>query len=672
MGAAMIAINSWTIHPIDVGILVVYFISIVAAGVIISRRARQNLDSYFLGGRNIPWYLLGISNASGQFDITGTMWLVMLMFVYGVKSLWIPWVWPTFNQVFLMVFLAAWLRRSNVLTGAEWLKTRFSPGGGLELAHLSVVIFALVTVVSFLAYAFVGIGKFSTAFLPWDFSPNAYALTIMMGTTCYVVAGGMYSVVLTDLIQFVLLSVAALAVGGIAIANTTAEQIASATPDGWAEIGFGWQLGMDWSDKLEFADKTVGEGGYELFSVFIMMALLKGILASIAGPTPNYDMQRVLATRGPRESCLMSAIVSPILYLPRYFLIAGITVLGLVYYSEELAKLGAGADFEQVLPYVMQNFLPVGLKGILLAGLFAAFMSTFDSTINAGAAYLVNDVYKPYLRPNRSTDHYVKASYVSSLLVVLVGGWIGVAISGEEGWQTRESTEIVAAEQIENNELAEADQTSAWSIDKVLQWITGGLYGGYIAPNVIKWVWWRLNGYGYFAGMISGILLALGSVSIKEFAAWLGQTVPILEPTLTEWLPHLTPLNLFPVILVLSGSAAILVSRLTPPDDAAVLQQFCRHVRPWGFWRPVERALQEADPEYRRNEGFAHDMMNCAIGMTWQISLTALPVFVVLRNWSNALAALAVVLATSATLKFTWYDNLPPPTKVDSPGSSLS
>ena len=159
-GESMIASNAWTIHPFDISILVVYFVSIVAAGVVLSRRARQNIDSYFLGGRTIPWYLLGISNASGQFDITGTMWLVMLMFVYGVKSVWMPWVWPTFNQVFLMVFLAAWLRRSNVLTGAEWLKTRFGNGRGFELAHTSVVIFALVTVVSFLAYAFVGIGKF--------------------------------------------------------------------------------------------------------------------------------------------------------------------------------------------------------------------------------------------------------------------------------------------------------------------------------------------------------------------------------------------------------------------------------------------------------------------------------------------------------------------------------
>ena len=102
--------------------------------------------------------------------------MVMLLFVYGVKSIWIPWLWPTFNQVFLMVFLSIWLRRSGALTGADWLKTRFGSGVGLELAHLSVVAFALVNVVGFTAYAFIGIGKFAAIFLAADLGPGAQYL----------------------------------------------------------------------------------------------------------------------------------------------------------------------------------------------------------------------------------------------------------------------------------------------------------------------------------------------------------------------------------------------------------------------------------------------------------------------------------------------------------------
>ena len=202
-------------------------------------------------------------------------------------------------------------------------------------------------------------------------------------------------------------------------------------------------------------------------------------------------------------------------------------------------------------------------------------------------------------------------------------------------------------------------EASSWSIDQFLQWLTAGLYGGYVAPNVLKWVWWRLNGAGYFAGMIAGIIFAMASLSVDRCMLWLGEQLPGLQPLLTEWLPYLTPLNLFPLILLLSGMAAVFASHLTPPDDDAVLEDFCRRVRPWGFWKPVEDSLRAADPEYRSNDCLGRDALNCAIGIVWQIGLSALPVFVVLRHWDRALTMLVVVLVTSVVLKFSWYDRLP-------------
>ena len=118
------------LHPIDIGIITFYLIAVVLIGIYIRRRAGEGLDSYFLGGRKIPWYVLGVSNASSMFDITGTMWFVSVLFIYGLKGAWLPWLWPTFNQIFLMIFLAIWVRRSNVMTGAEWISTRFGSGRG--------------------------------------------------------------------------------------------------------------------------------------------------------------------------------------------------------------------------------------------------------------------------------------------------------------------------------------------------------------------------------------------------------------------------------------------------------------------------------------------------------------------------------------------------------------
>src|ERR1039458_203885 len=101
------------LHPIDVAIIVIYVATSVLLGYWVSRGASRDTKAYFLGGYTLPLYCLGVSIASGMFDSAGTMWLVGLMFIYGLKSVWIPWVWPVFNQIFLMVYLSTWLRRSN-------------------------------------------------------------------------------------------------------------------------------------------------------------------------------------------------------------------------------------------------------------------------------------------------------------------------------------------------------------------------------------------------------------------------------------------------------------------------------------------------------------------------------------------------------------------------------
>jgi len=164
------------LHTLDVSIIVGYFVVIILLGLWVSRRGVKDLDGYFLGGKSLPWYLLGISDASGMFDISGTMWLVFILFLYGLKSIWLPWLWPTFNQIFLMMFMSAWMRRSNVLTGAEWIETRFGRARGATLAHLSVVVFALINVIGLLAYAFKGIGKFAVVMLPWHFTGHAQGI----------------------------------------------------------------------------------------------------------------------------------------------------------------------------------------------------------------------------------------------------------------------------------------------------------------------------------------------------------------------------------------------------------------------------------------------------------------------------------------------------------------
>lgn len=592
------------LHILDMSIIAAYMLLTIGIGIYAVKMASKNLDSYFLGGKSMPWYVLGISNASGMFDITGTMWLVYLCFVYGLKSVWIPWMWPTFNQIFLMVYLSAWLRRSNVLTGAEWITFRFGDGKGARLAHLSVVFFAIISVIGFLAYGFEGIGRFASIFLPWDISPDVYALIFMSITAIYVVLGGMFSVVFTEVLQFIIMTVASISVGIIAIMKVSPEALAKVVPEGWHNIFFGWKLDLDWSHLIESVNTKILEDGYSLFVPFFMLMMFKGVLVSMAGPAPNYDMQRVLATKNPKEASLMSFFVNVALMLPRYFMIAGLTVLALVFFSPEFRAMGADIDFEMILPLAIKNFIPIGLMGILLAGLLSAFMSTFAATVNAAPAYIVNDIYKKYINPNASSKTLVRLSYVSSAGVLIIGMGFGLF---------------------------------AESINQVTLWIVSALFGGYAAANVLKWYWWRFNGFGYFWGMMSGLAGAMA--------------VPSL-------FPELSALNGFPIILAISLMGSILGSQLSKPEENEILKEFYKRVRPWGFWGPICKLVEVEDPQFRKNTRFTMDMLNILIGLMWQISLMATPIYIVIQNWNGVVIALGVMLVTSLFLKFNWLDKI--------------
>jgi Na+/proline symporter len=307
------------LHLVDIAIIVAYMLGMIVVGFIVERRARTGVSSYFLGGNRMPWWVLSMSNAASMFDISGTMWLVSLLYLYGLKSVFIPWLWAVFHQIFMMVYLSSWLRRSGVITGAEWITLRFGRDRGAEASRISGVLFALVSVIAFTGYAFVGIALFSAEYLPATLPPNTYALLIIGVTTLYTVVGGLYSVVVTDMIHFLIMTVCSFAPGLIAMYFVSPEALAAVVPPGWADIRCGWLLDLDWSALNPGAHGKLHSDGWTMFSAFLMMMVFKGVRISAAGPAPNYDMQRVLASRNPREASMMSGLVTVVLYVPQLF-----------------------------------------------------------------------------------------------------------------------------------------------------------------------------------------------------------------------------------------------------------------------------------------------------------------------------------------------------------------
>jgi len=605
------------LNVIDILVIVIYLISTVVIGLVLKKTAQKNKSNYMLGGNKLPWYLLGLSNASGMFDISGTMWLVTLLFVYGLKSIWIPWLWPVFNQVFLMVFLSIWLRRSKVTTGAEWINTRFGRSLDSRLSHGVVVFFALILCLGYLAYGFIGLGKFVMIFIPWDivqpyipfhvpiaYVPHIYGITFTMFAVFYAVLGGMTSIVWADVLQYIIMTISAILIGVLAMKAMTVEHLN--VPDGWRTPFFGSTLSdLDWSGKIDEVNAKIASDGYSLFSIFFMMMLFKGLLVSIAGPAPTYDMQKILSTKSPKEAAKMSGFVSVVLMPIRYFMIAGFAILGLLYYDRLNLMVAGKIDFEQILPSSIAEFVPIGFMGLLLAGLLAAFNSTFAGTLNAAQAYIVNDIYLRYVKPEASNNQMKNMNYIVGVVVVIVSIIFGIF---------------------------------AQDVNSMLQWIVSALYGSYIVSNVLKWYWWRFNGYGYFWGMVAGLIPAL-----------------IFPYIFSETLD----LYYFPWLLLISIAGALLGTLLTKPTDEETLKEFYRTVNPWGFWGPIKKKVVAENPDFKPNKNFKMDMFNVVVGTIAQTALVALPIYIVLRDTLPIWITIIITIICGFILKKTWWDKLP-------------
>lgn len=603
------------LQGIDFAIIGLYLLTTIVIGLLLKRKAQGSVSAYLLGGKKLPWYMLGLSNASGMFDISGTMWLVTLTFVYGLKSIWIPWLWPVFNQIFLMIYLAAWLRRSNVTTGAEWINFRFGTGKGGRLSHTIVVIFALVNCLGFLAYGFIGLGKFVEIFIPWEYVshlvpfnvpeayvPHLYGIVFTAFAVFYSVMGGMSGIVWADVVQYLIMTVSAIVIAIIAFFALKENRLV--VPEGWMNPFFGWKLNMDWSGIIDEVNTKIASDGYSLFGIFFMMMVFKGILASLAGPSPSYDMQKILSTSSPKEASKMSGFVSVVLLPTRYLMIIGFAILAIIYY-ERLDLIVAGkVDFEQILPAAINEFVPVGFMGLLLAGLLAAFMSTFAGTLNAAQAYIVNDIYLKYYKPNASNKQVKRTNYATGLFIVLVSIVFGVF---------------------------------AKDVNSILQWIVSALYGSYVASNVLKWHWWRFNGSGFFWGMVAGLIPAL-----------------IFPYVFSETLD----LYYFPLLLLISVIGCIVGTFLSPPDDEEVLKNFYKKVRPWGFWKPIHDKVIAEDPGFQKNKDLKKDTFNIVIGTVAQTCLVVVPIYLILGEHLSLFIATTITLVCAFILKKNWWDKL--------------
>ena len=639
----------YILSTIDLLIILAYFALMIFLGFYMKNRAKKSKDAYLMAGKSLPWYALGLSDASDMFDISGTMLLTSMAFLYGFKSVFIPWMWPVFNQIFLMVFLSRWLRRSNATTGAEWLKTRFGlTDKGVGQSHKVVVAFALILCIGYMAYAFVGVGEFLQIFLPYErikdtfpflnhgeaaFAAGSdkyraaleiskhstaqfYGVAICLIAMMYSILGGMHGIVLADVIKYMIMIICSFFVGIIAMRHLsdTGVNVLERVPKGWDSPFFGMDLGLDWTNKLDEAKIKLEKDGYQLFSAIMGMMLFSGIMKSLAGPAPNYDCQKILSTKSPEEAAKMSGFISVILMPVRYFMTMGLCVMGILYFKD--LDLHNGTDglmnFENIMPSVISKFLPVGLIGLVLAGFLGAFMSNFSGTLNAGQAYIVNDIYLKYFNPKADRKKIIAMSYLSGIVMVIFGIGLGLLIK---------------------------------DVNMIFNIITAGLYGGFVCANVLKWYWWRFNANGFFYGMLAGIILSA--------------IPPLLSVTgITTYFDGTRMLYFFPVFIIIQFIACIIGTYTAPPTDTPTLLNFYKTVRPWGFWKPIHEMAVAEDPTLKANKNLPINIFNIALGIIGQILLMLLPMYLILNQWTGLGIVMTLTAVIFLIMKRTWWNRL--------------
>jgi Na+/proline symporter len=573
----------------------------MSIGFAMKRRAAKGMSSYFLGGRQLPWWALAMSGSSSYFDITGTMWIVSTFIALGLKGMWVHWLWGFPITAFYLAYMGKWIRRSDAMTGAEWMKTRFGTGKAGDIARLSYTLFAILTITALLGYGAIGMGKFGAIFLP--FSPTVCAILILGVTGVYVIAGGFHGIVRVEIAQTVVLSTGAIAFAVIGFLHFDSARFASLVPKTWMDI-------MPAVRPIDFQGLVTGGTDYSLFGALVAVWVAKGLLLCFSGPEQLYDFQRFLAAKNERDASKLGALWG-VIHTVRWPFAMAIAVMAIMGIGNPALDEKLRQDPETALPLIIGSMLPVGLVGFMLAALLSGFLATFSSTVNGGAAYLVKDVYQRYINPSADNRTLVRVSYLSSALLIITGLIISVFGS---------------------------------SINTAFLWIFGTLAAGILPPNVLRWYWWRLNGQGYAAGVFGGMALSLGQVFVDTM--YLDQPLPLYIG--------------FPVIAILSTILTIAVSLLTQPTDIDTLKVFYRKVQPAGAWSPAREAVLDEEPDFKKQSPFSRDIFNTIIALIGITSLYLSTLYFVLHRIEVGFALLATTILAAIILYFTWYKNLPP------------
>lgn len=645
----------WSLNGIDYTVIAVYFGALVVLGLALERMASASIEDYFVGGRRLPWWALGISGMAFFLDMTGTMIITSFLFLLGPRGLFIEFRGgAVLALAFMMLWGGKWHRRSKCITPAEWMVFRFGDGLGGRFAQFVQALAGIVCSIGMLAYLIKGAGLFLTMFFPY--SPF-WCNVVMIGiTTVYTMISGFYGVVFTDLFQSTIILVGVIIISAMAIIKV------GSVPD-FSAIATQVTGNLEWMNAAPQWD-TAMPPGYEQYRALVMFAFFYLMKNVFAGVSSGAD-QRYFGAKNDRECGLLSLFWTTLMTM-RWPMMMGFAALGIflvhdlfpdkgvmvqaadlikqqmptldkaqwatalsdianhpTQYPQALINglqqlLGAegwtkklmlvgfegNVDPERILPAVLLFNIPQGLRGLLLIVLLAAGMSTFNAQVNWCTGFITRDIYQKYLHRHASTRELIYVSWATVCSLVVLSFFFAYSVK---------------------------------SINDIWGWIIMGLGGGLMIPGLLRLVWWRFNGGGFAVGTFVGLTAAM----LQRY----------FFPDLDERLQFLF-LGMVGLI------ASVVGTYITPPEDPEVVGRFYRITRPFGFWGPFRRALPEKDRKAMELE-HRRDILCVPFALLWQVSMFMLPMQIVIRSWAAFYPTLAMFFIGLIGMYFLWFRHLP-------------
>jgi Na+/proline symporter len=632
-----------------------YVLVLVFLGFYLKRLASRSLDNYITGGKNIPWWAMGISGMASFLDLAGTAVIVSFLFLLGPQGLFVEFRGGAVLVLpFMMLWTGKWHRRSGCLTGAQWNIYRFGDCWGGRASQFMGVVATVLTTIGMLAYLIVGAGIFLSTFLPYP--PEYCSLALLVMATLYTMMSGFYGVIFTDLFQVCIILAAVIYISVKAFTGVgSAGEI--------SEVAMAVTGNPDWISGVPKWNAHVPEG-YEVYKHLIIFASFYLVRTIVAGLGTGAD-PRYFGAKNDRE-CGKLSLLWTVLMTVRWPMMIGIAVMGLYLVKDlmpEQAKLKQAAVLiqtahpetskpqwgglvshianapdrqdprlvtnlkellgedrwaekmniisydgtvnpEKILSAVLLMAVGEGMRGILVIALIAAALSTFGSWVNLATGQFVNDFYHKWIRPKAQTRELIFASWGTVVGIVTCSFLFSLTLE---------------------------------SINDIWGWMMMGFGAGFLVPTLLRLYWWRFNGAGSAIGTLIGIAAA-----IVQRLVW----------------PGLNEVWQFVFVLSVGFVSSVGVALITAPTDPEVLRKMYLQTRPFGVWGHLKETLS---PEQRALTSREHrqDLFALPFAMVWQTCLFLAPMLFIIHNWQGFAGACVIGLGAFAAVYLIWFRHQP-------------